>query len=303
MNTVTVLMSTYNGEKYLAEQIDSLLQQKEVKIQILVRDDGSTDHTQKMLEKYQSEGILTWYTGSNLRSAKSFMDLVKNAPESEYYAFCDQDDVWKEDKLSHAIMMMRQKEKENNPVLYCSDYQLVDADLHPLTNKGHQHRSMTTFNAGILSSCATGCTVVFNKAVKALLCEYTPSYQGMHDSWACRVCLAVGGSVIFDENYKALYYRQHGNNVVGAVPSKITRIKRLWGRITKKECAASKQAEELLKGYGKYMSKENYTIADIVANYRKSIRKWFRLLFSKTIITPYKDINLGIKVAILLRYL
>ena len=301
MYSVNVLMSTYNGQQYLREQIDSLLMQKGVKVQIIVRDDGSTDDTKKILDEYQSKGQLTWYTGENLRTAKSFMDIVRKVSDAPYYAFCDQDDVWKPEKLKRAIEKIREIEKDDLPVLYNSDYQLVDAQLNPLPESNH--KSTTTFNAAILSSCTTGCTVVFNKALQKYLSEYTPKYQAMHDSWACRVCLAVGGKVIFDENYKSLLYRQHGNNVLGDHRTLGTRLKLIFKRISTKECSASRQAQEILDGYRQYMSEENIQIAEKVANYRKSIRNRFSLLFSKKIITPYRKYNRGIKVAILLGYL
>ena len=94
---VLILLSTYNGERYIKEQIESLLKQENVKVSILVRDDGSTDGTINILNEYQKQGKLKWYTGENLKPAKSFMNLVENAPEYEYYAFCDQDDVWLKD--------------------------------------------------------------------------------------------------------------------------------------------------------------------------------------------------------------
>ena len=104
MRNILVLMSTYNGEKYLKEQIDSILAQKNVEVTIQVRDDGSTDGTIRILEEYQKCGKLNWYSSTNMGPAKSFLDLVYNAPlKYDYYAFCDQDDYWKEDKLYKAI--------------------------------------------------------------------------------------------------------------------------------------------------------------------------------------------------------
>ena len=119
---ITVLMSTYNGEKYLREQIESILNQKNVRVQILVRDDGSTDHTHIILDEYQKNGKLNWYTGMNLKSSKSFMNLVTKAPETEYYAFCDQDDVWNNDKLYRAVNKLKSMGNMNIPRLYSCNY-------------------------------------------------------------------------------------------------------------------------------------------------------------------------------------
>ena len=107
MERVIVLMSTYNGEKYLRNQIESLLRQVDVEIEILVRDDGSKDGTLGILEEYKNSreysGKLSYYVGPNVGPAKSFLDLIKHAPEAEYYALCDQDDTWLPDKLKIAV--------------------------------------------------------------------------------------------------------------------------------------------------------------------------------------------------------
>ena len=97
---VLVLMSTYNGEKYLREQIDSILGQRGVEVSLLVRDDGSTDATLTTLDEYKESGRLDYYCGNNLGPARSFMHLLQNAPASDFYAFSDQDDKWMDDKLS-----------------------------------------------------------------------------------------------------------------------------------------------------------------------------------------------------------
>ena len=90
---ICILLSAYNGEKYIEEQLESLVGQQEVAADILVRDDGSSDKTHEILDKWQNKGLLKWYKGENLGFAKSFMDLVQRAGDYEYYAFCDQDDI------------------------------------------------------------------------------------------------------------------------------------------------------------------------------------------------------------------
>ena len=91
---ITILLSSYNGEKYIEEQLNSIFNQTYDNISILVRDDNSKDGTVKILEKYAAQGKLKWYSGENLGCAKSFWDLLCNFGESDYYAFCDQYDVW-----------------------------------------------------------------------------------------------------------------------------------------------------------------------------------------------------------------
>jgi rhamnosyltransferase len=300
MDKVTVLMSTYNGEKYLAEQIESLLQQENVEIQILVRDDGSSDNTVKMLQEYKEKGLLEYYTGENLRSARSFMDLIEKAPESEFYAFCDQDDVWKSDKLSRAVKQLKAVEQDDKPVLYCSGYQLVDSELNPLPDNGHI--SMTSFNAALVASCCTGCTVVFNRALINVIRKGMPETVLMHDDWVHKVCLAVGGTVIYDPE-KTLFYRQHGGNVDGGVHGIKSKISNIFKRISNKDCIRSEQIKELIRIYKNDMSPEILQQAQSIANYRRTgIIKRFRLAFLSPIKTPYERLNRGFRAAILLKY-
>lgn len=129
MKTVMVLLSTYNGEKYLKEQIDSVLSQKNVNVNILVRDDGSYDETKTILQKYQDEGKLKWYTGNNLKATYSFLDLLHNTPKADYYAFCDQDDVWNENKLIMAINKLENLPKYK-PALYTGRLNITDSELN-----------------------------------------------------------------------------------------------------------------------------------------------------------------------------
>lgn len=164
-NKVQILMSTYNGEKYLKEQIESLINQRNVDISILVRDDGSTDGTVKILKEYQEKGILKWYDGENLKPAKSFLDLINKADESDYYAFCDQDDVWLEDKLEIAINKLNSCDKER-PALYYGRPRLVDSKLNYIKNPKKSKDCMIKYESAIINSNATGCTMVFNKKLK-----------------------------------------------------------------------------------------------------------------------------------------
>lgn len=106
--TVSVLMSTYNGAKYIREQIDSILNQKDVNVELLIRDDGSSDNTAEICKEYQKKNTnIRFYQGENIGVGKSFMELLKKAPEADYYSFSDQDDVWLEDKLSRAVKMIK----------------------------------------------------------------------------------------------------------------------------------------------------------------------------------------------------
>lgn len=293
-------MSTYNGEKYLREQIESILQQENVDVEILVRDDGSTDSTCEILNEYEQIGKLKWYSGKNLKSAYSFFDLVINAPYSRYYAFSDQDDVWNRKKLRRALNMLNRIKEKNIPQLYCSNYQLVNQDMEDLKDNGHV--STTKFNEAIVSSCCTGCTMVFNDILLGLVKKELPQIVVMHDDWIHKVCLALNGKVIYDKT-KTIKYRQHSDNVDGGVHTIRDKILQSVKRMKTKECVRSKQLGELLRIYGELMSLENKDMLNEIVSYKNyGIIKRLKLAFFSKIKTPYRRLNKGFYIAIILKY-
>ena len=117
-----ILLSTFNGEKYLEEQLDSLKSQTFKDVFVLARDDGSSDSTKEILLRNESE-TFKWYSGENVGAARSFMLLNNDAPEADYYAYCDQDDYWFPEKLEAAVNIL---EKSNNKLklYYSNDFHL-----------------------------------------------------------------------------------------------------------------------------------------------------------------------------------
>jgi len=206
---VNILLSTYNGKKYIHEQIKSLYSQKNCEIQLLVRDDGSSDTTLSELQEIQlknSEII----TGKNIGVVKSFFYLLENSyNDSEYYAFCDQDDFWHEKKLSSAIFILEQQDEL--PAMYCSRLNIVDENLNFL----HMSKipKNLNFQNAIINNIVTGCTIVLNKKARDLLISKLPEKALMHDWWIYLV-ISSHGKIIYDET-PHIDYRQHSNNVVG----------------------------------------------------------------------------------------
>ena len=234
MKQVNILLSTYNGEKFIKEQLRSLLEQEGVRVNILVRDDGSSDHTQQILQEYQDKGLLEWYGGPNITTAYSFLNLMHRASESEYYAFCDQDDFWLKDKLQIAVEQLEQY-PHDRPALYYGRARLVDQDLQPIKDSGTSSDKMLDFKSAVINSNATGCTMVFNKALLRIVKEKNPSYIAMHDGWIHKICIIMKGNIFYDEDVHILY-RQHGGNVIGSSNSKWRRIKNHYASFKKREC-------------------------------------------------------------------
>ena len=298
MKTVCVLMSTYNGEKYLKTQIDSILAQQGVKVGLFVRDDGSTDHTLSILQQYANQCKLTYYTGANLKPARSFMDLVVNAPQADYYAFSDQDDYWLPNKLEHAISKLEALSTQQ-PCLYYGQETLVDADLNQLPNAAKKFCPFTTLPQAIIWNSCSGCTSVFNFKLIQLLRHYTPSHVMMHDAWVYQVCLATG-ALIYRDQESFIYYRQHGNNVIGGRPGFIKRIKLRLNMAVKSTGIRSKMVQELLKGYSAQMNADSLRICKKIANYKKNLKNKWVLLTDKSIRTGNKRIDRNFILKVLL---
>lgn len=266
MKKIAILMSTYNGEKYIEEQLNSLYMQSIKDFDIYIRDDGSSDNTIKIIDSYQQRyGNINLDIGTkNLKPARSFMKIIMDIDDDyEYYAFCDQDDVWNRDKLERAITQIG---NNNIPVLYCSNYQLVDADLNNLPDNGHH--SSTDFYTSIIYSNATGCTIVFNRKLLKVLKLHYPQNVVMHDDWCHKVCLAIGGKVIYD-NYKSLKYRQHGNNADGGVHGFVHKMKMLIGRFKHRNRIRSNQLKEIKDAFALYIEDEKITVIDKIYDSRK----------------------------------
>lgn len=268
---ICILMSTYNGASYLKEQIASLLKQENVSFQIVIRDDGSTDGTQDILESFVCER-LCWYQGNNLGPGFSFLDLLKHAPEADYYAFCDQDDVWDACKLYKAQQLL-ESERSNQPLLYYSNVNVVDSNMKFIETSNIQVE-YNNLKHVLMHSSAIGCTMVINTFLRKQITAYEPSVISMHDWWAHKICLVLGGKVVFDKN-AYVSYRQHGNNVIGFHERK----RSLWDRLfVKTDCMVSRTAKELLKGYGGQMESDVRRIVTILARYQGDIRCKMELL-------------------------
>ncbi len=277
MNSIVVLLSAYNGSKFLKEQLDSLEAQVGVEMSILVRDDGSTDGTQELLDRLGKKR-LTWYQGENLGPALSFMELVYDAPQADYYAFCDQDDVWMPDKLITAI----KKLKEGNADFYYSSYTTVDSELNVLQENVHHHHK-DALGASLVNLEVTGCTVVFTNRLLNEIRYYRPHYIMMHDSWVYKIALALGYNVVYDP-HAHIYYRQHNNNVVGDKKSIIKRWQSRYNRWVKDITNNRyKEAEELYRGYEDLMTNEALKVVEPLIGYKeKSILKRF-IISSKSL--------------------
>ena len=308
MTSVTVLLSSFNGEKFIRQQIDSILNQDTENLKLFVRDDGSIDKTLEILGDYQSKGLLSYYQNSipnykdiNDKIGKSYFDLCKNAPVSEYYAFADQDDFWKSNKLSTAISQLELYSDKDIPLLYCSYAEPVDENLESFNYKPPKVRPKFLLGGRLLmNSVASGCTFVFNRAALNVFLQYQSQYIGIHD-WLFSKIIAFTGKIIYDKQ-SYIKYRQHGNNIIGVKEDNMSKkSKRHFEEHNVN--LRSNVAKEVLLNYCEILDEKSLYHLDILTNYRLSFIKKIKLLFSRKITGNRILSKLGIKLLIILNKL
>lgn len=281
MSTVTVLMSTYNGQQYLREQMDSLLSQEEVSVKIVIRDDGSKDLTIDILSEYSSRySNVIILEGENCGAEESYNRLCRYAKEniaSDYYAFCDQDDVWDKDKLQVAVKQLNERDLRK-PLLYFSNLKMVDDRLRFIRDFYEREEVNTGKSKTLVQIFTYGCTCVFNAKALDYYCRVEPQ-QSYHDHWIYCICSFLG-EVIYDPIGHVLY-RQHDNNLSGhrstGIPLLISRIKRPFlGNLGNSFEILAKQ----LLLFSEELGSTDLQLISKVADYRKNIFTRLRLLFS-----------------------
>lgn len=208
--SIAVVVSTYNGEEHLAEQLDSVLAQKDVPgLRVLVRDDGSTDGTLDLLAGYERRGDIALVRGENLGVVGSFLDAIARVPRDvPFIALCDQDDVWHEDKLARALSVLSPRD-QTMPQAYCSEYIFCDADMAP-QGRSHHNRIGVTFPTMLYEDMACGNTMVFNRALADAVINAGRAGVYCHDWWIALLATALG-ELAFDD-FVSLDYRRTGSN-------------------------------------------------------------------------------------------
>lgn len=279
---IQVLMSSYNGERYIEDQIRSLLNQKDVEVSLLIRDDGSTDSTTEILKRLMAEdNRIECFFEDNIGVKKSFLKLVKNAsPDADYYALSDQDDIWLEDKLIVAVNRLNQ-EDNNIPLIYGSSVSLYSGEK--IIGKQFECPSRLFLGNFLIKNYYPGCTMVFNRKLKELISivDYNDlNVNPLHDHWLNLVCTACGGSVFID-NEPHILYRQHEGNVIGD-RNLIQKIKGngLFSSIRNVRYNICKELHFLYESYEDDISK---IVINTVLSYKSSIKTRIKLAFSKDI--------------------
>lgn len=276
MEKVVVLLSSYNGEQYISEQIDSILAQTGVEVEILIRDDGSTDSTMRILKSYERQhSNICVIAGENVGWRRSFSELIVSAPESAYYAFADQDDYWMAEKLSVAVGKIHKY--EDLPCLYRGRSYIADGELRN-SGKMFQNIPVPDTTRSLFQNYCQGCTLVFNQKLRKQYLHF-PIATVSHDIWIPMLARHCGKIVDDDSAY--MLYRVHLSNATAGESWFKT-----WKRRMKVICR--KSASKLDYNYGEALycnfrdclHSDSLEICRQMANYQTDLHVKFALLFN-----------------------
>ncbi len=219
---IAILMATYNGERYVKEQLDSLVRQDNDQWTLFIHDDGSSDSTPQILRQYADShaNIHVLDYAPQGGAMKNFFSLLQRV-EADYYMFCDQDDVWKKEKVSISLEEMKNMESQHKskPVIVFTDLHVTDSSLAIIQDSFWREiclypEYITTFDEIAASTAVTGCAMLFNQKAKDAIVFPAP-YATMHDTWIT-ACVLKHGGVIKPIPSKMVFYRQHEDNCIGA---------------------------------------------------------------------------------------
>jgi len=219
-------LSAYNGERFLEEQLDSLVRQTHSEWVLFWRDDGSSDAALAILQRFETlagKGKSRFVAGSGgLGATGSYLTLLASAlrEQFQYFAFADQDDVWFEDKIARGLAALADVAPDL-PALYCARQELVDEQLSYL-RKSPDFARDAGFPSALTQNVATGCTIIMNRAAAEVVLSIRAPRSTLHDWWCYITVSAAGGRIIGDSS-TVLYYRQHAGNLIGSPPGTLRR--------------------------------------------------------------------------------
>lgn len=267
---LAILMCTYNGAKYLQEQLDSFANQSFKNWHLFVYDDGSNDNTKNLVQTFGQKHPTTFVTNNpNLGFAKNFLNGITITPNDfDFYALSDQDDVWLESKLEKAVSYLKNVET-SIPALYCTRSTLVDATCNQIGYSPLFAKKPSFANA-LVQSIAGGNTMVFNKAARNLITKVGLDINVVsHDWFIYQLIIGAGGFVHYDSSSEILY-RQHDNNLIGSNNGFFARLSRIKMLLNNSFRAWNDRNIKILQDNSDLLTKENKNKLHIFAKARKN---------------------------------
>jgi len=283
MEQIDILMATYNGEKYLKEQIESILNQTYKNIRLIISDDCSTDNTRKIIKQYKEKDnrIISYFQTKNLGYVKNF-DFLLTKVENDIYMLSDQDDIWLSDKVEKSYNFL----KENDADLVFTDLIVVDENAKIINTSFNNMMKLTkkiqktvgTYELAYLYNTITGCTIMSKKdKLKYVLNIPTNSKHIYHDHWI-GLAISINGKVKYLPE-GTIKYRQHGDNQVGATHTvdkydKIEKIREHFINVKLGIFETYVKNPEIFTNELKKQNEENYEYYKMISNKKCNFKKW-----------------------------
>lgn len=278
MESVTVLISTYNGEKNIVKQLESIFAQKEVDVSVHIRDDGSNDNTQQVVKEYMNKkphNKIVFESGKNVGYAKSFWLALCECEQSDYYAFSDQDDIWFPDKLIKCIKKMKDNEVNLPKLSYC-DMMRCDENKNAYKEQVRILKPQELSKKVVLTQTYNyGAATVFNNKARELICRCWPEIDDLpHDLWAGLIVYWFGRVYYVDE--KLYYWIRYDTSVTGEGTKNNGIRYRIKKTINKKSYI--NVSRYLLEYYNDLLGDTEKNFLNKVVDYKKNIKYRFDIL-------------------------
>lgn len=278
MHTVQVLMSTYNGERYIRRQIDSIMAQTGVEVYLLIRDDGSEDSTVSIIQEYveQYPDRIQIVIGKNIGWEKSFIQLLRMAGNFDYYAFADQDDYWFPDKEICSIKTLEADSYMMIPKLVQINMIYADEHLKAIYPVPTRAVDIKYHDEIYADDFFLGCSMTWNYLAMKLFQQYYPMGSFGHDRWCGVVCYLLGK--VYYNPQKNFYYIRHIGNASTVGNRLHGRIKRIKTFISGSSTVYDNLGADLLRGYTNLLGAHDLQICNDFVIYRHCFQAKFRLL-------------------------
>ncbi len=304
MPKIAILLCTYNGEKYLEQQLLSIAEQTYQDWVVYASDESQNDKTLTILKHYQSlwgKDRLKILKGPGKGFAAHFVSLLQNKKiKADYFAFSDQDDIWLPHKLAQGLEYL-QAIAEDIPALYGARSYIVDKGGE-VKGQSFFHRRKPHFRNALFQSIAGGNTMMFNAAARALWARVDEDCIVTSHDWVFYILVsAIGGEVIYDNDI-VIKYRQHGHNLVGSNIKWQQRVNRLWRLVDgsyKKEIIRN---EAILKKFDDMLTDDAKLILNALQTYRqKNIYERFIFAAKLPFYRQLRLDNWGLRLGIVLK--
>ena len=278
---IAILMSTFNGQDYLDEQLESLYNQTiKDNIVVYIRDDGSSDDTLNIIQRWSKKMNIVLYKGENSGPALSFWMLFMDSNiQADFYAFCDQDDIWDSDKVEVAVNSLKLNEEAD---LYACNCRIIDEFGEIINKKRIVSELDPCIEKLFVSGCTQGCSMVFTDKLRCVVKKMKLQCIPMHDIVLMlhAVCM---GKIIWD-SVPHFSYRVHSKNVVAkgnkTFYQKINTTINNWKNSSKN--SMSDVANELLKN-NNHLTKADREYLMCISSYKVSFNKKLKIMFNKRI--------------------